>query len=46
MKFNYQTSVQLLPGRPINSPPFLHVEALYKAAIKDFPEAEHVFPFR
>ena len=36
VKFNYQTSVQLLPGRPINFPPFLHVEALHKAAIKGF----------
>lgn len=34
--------VQLLPRRPINVPPFLHVEALYKAAIKGFPEAEPV----
>lgn len=38
--------IQLLPGRPINFPPFLHVEPLYKAAIKGLPEAEPILYFR
>lgn len=38
--------VQLLPGRPINFPPILHVEPLYKAAIMSLPKAEPVLPFR
>lgn len=38
--------VQLLPGRPINFPSFPHVGPLYKAAIKELPEAEPILPFR